>query len=274
MKLSFTTLSCPKWTWQQILDQAKSSGYDGIEIRGVMDIMDTTKISELSHENLDDTLKELRKLNLEIPCLDTSCFFDDAKKVQASLKEGQETIDLAQKMGAGYIRIFGDSIKEDDYAATAQRIADALSILGEYGEDKSVMPLLETHGDFSGSKPVLDVISRATNKNIGVLWDINHPYRHSNETMMYTAQKLAPYIKHVHIKDSIGEGKDAQLKLVGEGTIPIGETLMALKAIGYTGYLSFEWEKRWHEEIEEPEIALPQYIKAMKNIMKIQTEDN
>jgi fatty-acyl-CoA synthase len=29
---------------------------------------------------------------------------------------------------------------------------------------------------------------------------------------------------------------------------------------GYDGYVSVEWEKRWHPELAEPEIALPQHI--------------
>jgi len=29
--------------------------------------------------------------------------------------------------------------------------------------------------------------------------------------------------------------------------------------IGYKGFYSFEWEKRWHPEIEEPEVAFAQY---------------
>jgi hypothetical protein len=28
---------------------------------------------------------------------------------------------------------------------------------------------------------------------------------------------------------------------------------------GYQGWVSVEWEKRWHPEIEEPEVALPQH---------------
>ena len=37
-----------------------------------------------------------------------------------------------------------------------------------------------------------------------------------------------------------------------------------LKAAGYKGYYGFEWEKAWHPEIEEPEVALPQYAEMMK----------
>jgi hypothetical protein len=42
----------------------------------------------------------------------------------------------------------------------------------------------------------------------------------------------------------------------------------ALRGLGYDGYISFEWEKYWHSEIEEPEIALPDFIKAMKAIFQ------
>ena len=35
MKLSFSTLGCPEWSWNEILATAKDMGFDGIEIRGV-----------------------------------------------------------------------------------------------------------------------------------------------------------------------------------------------------------------------------------------------
>ena len=35
------------------------------------------------------------------------------------------------------------------------------------------------------------------------------------------------------------------------------ESLAALRAAGYDGWLTVEWEKRWHPELAEPEVALP-----------------
>jgi hypothetical protein len=32
--------------------------------------------------------------------------------------------------------------------------------------------------------------------------------------------------------------------------------------------LSLEWEKKWHPEIEEPEVALPQYVMVMRDYIK------
>jgi len=33
----------------------------------------------------------------------------------------------------------------------------------------------------------------------------------------------------------------------------------ALVKIGYRGFYSFEWEKRWHPDIAEPEVAIAQF---------------
>jgi hypothetical protein len=37
--------------------------------------------------------------------------------------------------------------------------------------------------------------------------------------------------------------------------------------------VSFEWEKYWRPEIEEPEVALPDFVKAMKAIFQCDAAD-
>ena len=39
-----------------------------------------------------------------------------------------------------------------------------------------------------------------------------------------------------------------------------------LLADGYDGYFSFEWEKKWVPDLEEPEIAFPAYAEYMRNL--------
>jgi hypothetical protein len=36
MKLSFTTLGCPGWTLQEIVENAAEMGYDGVDFRGLL----------------------------------------------------------------------------------------------------------------------------------------------------------------------------------------------------------------------------------------------
>jgi len=56
--------------------------------------------------------------------------------------------------------------------------------------------------------------------------------------------------------------------LAGRGAVSFDDAINALRGLKYEGYVSFEWEKYWHPEIEEPEIALPDFIKAMKPILQ------
>jgi sugar phosphate isomerase/epimerase len=51
---------------------------------------------------------------------------------------------------------------------------------------------------------------------------------------------------------------------VGDGELPIAKLYAALKSIGYDGWFTLEWEKRWHPEIEEPEVAIPAFAKFIR----------
>ncbi|MCZ8516078.1 sugar phosphate isomerase/epimerase [Paenibacillus filicis] len=269
MKIAFTTLACPEWTWEKIVDEAAGLGYDGIEIRGLEGEMSLPKCRPFQPKNIEATIRQLKNKGLEICCLDTSCMFHDPDKFDAAVEEGKAAIDLAQQLGTPYVRVFGDKIpdpagKQD----TIDRVARGLQSLCRHASGKGVTVLLETHGDFSDSRDVLSVVYQVNDDAFGVLWDINNPYKYKDgETMKETYERLGNYIKHTHIKDTLGHGQAENIRLVGQGDVPIGECIAKLRENGYTGWLSFEWEKRWHPSIEEPEIALPQFIEYIKQFV-------
>jgi sugar phosphate isomerase/epimerase len=59
-----------------------------------------------------------------------------------------------------------------------------------------------------------------------------------------------------------------QLVLLGEGEVPVQEMVALLAHGGYQGWVSVEWEKRWHPEIEEPEVALPQHRRLLDSWLR------
>jgi hypothetical protein len=61
-----------------------------------------------------------------------------------------------------------------------------------------------------------------------------------------------------------GQPDGWQLVLHGQGEVPVREMVELLHDDGYDGWISVEWEKRWHPEIEEPEVALPQHLAVLK----------
>ena len=44
--------------------------------------------------------------------------------------------------------------------------------------------------------------------------------------------------------------------------------IQALVKLGYRGYYNFEWEKRWHPEIEEPEVAFAQFVTVVGGYLR------
>jgi hypothetical protein len=45
--------------------------------------------------------------------------------------------------------------------------------------------------------------------------------------------------------------------------VPVADMLTLLAAGGYRHWISVEWEKHWHREIEEPQVALPQHLELL-----------
>ena len=51
------------------------------------------------------------------------------------------------------------------------------------------------------------------------------------------------------------------------GDFPAIRLLSTLSGHGYERYVSFEWEKRWHPAIPEPEIALPHFARWVRRAL-------
>ena len=78
-------------------------------------------------------------------------------------------------------------------------------------------------------------------------------------------QLIKPWIRHMHLKDHLRQSEPPyKLVNIGKGDIPLKAIIRRVLDDGYDGYLSFEWEKKWHPELDEPEIAFPEFAAFMK----------
>ncbi|MBE1445297.1 MULTISPECIES: sugar phosphate isomerase/epimerase family protein [unclassified Paenibacillus] len=265
MKIAYTTLSCPNWSWEQILNETTRLKYDGIEIRGMEGEMFLPKARPFLPENLEKTLEELHSKQIQIIGLNTSCQFHDLDKFDDFIAEGKAHIDLAQKLGVPYIRVFGNKVPDPfQKEQIIERISRGIKELCDYGSERNVRILLETHGDFSDLDHMLPVLEKVASANLGVLWDMEHTYKRYGNTIEPFIEKIFPYIEHVHVKDTKKVNGKFQLCFIGDGEVPIKNNIELLKKYGYTGYLSLEWEKKWHPELEEPEVVLPAFIQYIR----------
>jgi sugar phosphate isomerase/epimerase len=263
--LAFTTLACPDWSWEQAVQKAIEYGYQGLELRGVEGEMDLTKAAPFTSSRLPATKRELKDRGLAIPCLDTSCRFDQAAEIANSIDEGKHHIDLASALDAPYIRVFGDRIPDSQSRAKIiEQVTEGLLTLARYAEGTGVQVLLESHGDFARLQNLLDVLQAVHHPQVGVLWDVHHPFRFFSEPLADTYEKLKDRIRHIHLKNSVSTNDGVRYSLMSQGDVPVDEVLRLLASSGYDGWIAFEWEKRWHPEIEEPEVALPDFVRVLR----------
>lgn len=262
LPLGFSTLGCPQWEWMQILDFASAHGFAAVELRGIRADMDLTKRPEFALARLDETRRQLAQHGLTISCLGASANMHemDAAKRAAAMDEGRRFIDLAKALHAPYVRVFGNAyipgVPRDQMLA---HIARGLRELGDYGGERGVTVLIESHGDFTDSPSLSELMERANSPAVAILWDAHHTFAAGKEEPEDTVRMLGRWIRHTHLKDSVPVGGDRRYVLTGTGDVPVRRQIEALVRLRYAGFYSFEWEKRWHPEIEEPEIAIAQF---------------
>ena len=262
LPLGFSTLGCPQWSWPQILDFAAGHAFAAVELRGIMTNMDLTKVPELAPARLGEAKRQLAAHGLSVSCLGASAHMHEMDPIKhaAQLDEGRRFIDLAQALGAPYVRVFGNNYVEGvPRADMFAHIAGGLRTLGDYAHGKHVTVIIESHGDFTDSPALLEILQKADSPNVALLWDAHHTFVSGKEEPEDTVRQLGRYIRHTHLKDSVPAGTDRRYVLTGTGQVPVKRQIEALVKMGYTGFYSFEWEKRWHPEIEEPEVAFAQF---------------
>lgn len=266
--LTFSTLICPGWPLEKIIEQASESGVQGIDFRGVEAVVDHSTLPAFTGDAAK-TLEQLRERNLQTPCMCSSvCLMTpDPAKWNAMLEEFRRYLSISDMFGSSFIRIFPgrtpQGMPRDEAATMARRHARQLSKLSH---GHSVRPILETHDDWGAAAEVIKVVADCDPDEFGVLWDVRHTWA-AKETPQQAIRTLGPRLKHVHVKDSILRGDREVPALLGEGIVTVADALRALKEADYAGWICLETEKRWYPDVApEPEESLPQYVSFVRSI--------
>ncbi len=264
MKIGFSTIACPDFTWQEIYSMAKDFGFNGIEIRGLGNDIFSVNAQPFKEQNIDATVAKLRSIDIEIPCLTSGACLRWEDKLDQAFEEIISYAKLAQKLGTPYIRVLGDLNAAPDGEVDDEVVIGALKKLVPAAEEYNVTLLVETNGVYSDTKRLADLLDRVNSRKAAALWDMHHPYRFHGEAPTETVNNLGEYIKYIQVKDSVMDASgNVVYKIMGSGDIPVKEMIEALKTINYTGYISLEWLKRWAPELSDAGIVVPQFAEFM-----------
>lgn len=272
-------------------------GYQGVEVRLIQREINLLVRPEFQPDQLVLRRRELERHDFQVCGLASSVHFDDADPAfrVEQIRIGGEYLALAESLGASFIRVFGDLLppltEPTQRQQMLRQIADGLKSLGDLAGPRGLQVLIETHGDFTASPPMVELMQLTDHPHVGVVWDTHHPWRFHGENIAETWNLLKPWTRHVHWKDSVrlpeselptktdevsaaanlasthmAGHQHADYVLFGGGEFPARDCLRVMLDEGFSGWHSLEWEKMWHPNLVGPEVALPLFPSKLREI--------
>jgi len=175
-------------------------------------------------------------------------------------------LELAREVGCPILRVFAGKMDGDDRRANIARVVECLGTLAPMAGKLGVRMALESHDDWCKGENLSAVLQGVENPALGICWDVANSY--FVEPLEKTFEAIKDRLCHVHFKDAAKQGAKEISRLPGAGDVDLRRAMKILADAGYDGYLSFEWEKKWQPDLDEPEVAFPAYIHYVRGLMK------
>lgn len=252
MKLAFSTLGLPGLPVRDVVRLAAEHGYQGVELRAHPE--------EPVHLGLGAAERtavaaEFRTAGVAVLTVAGYVQVAAAGPDAPVLAELRELLTLAHDLGAEYVRVFpggGDQDPDEADATAARRLAAA----APYAHDVGVRVLLETHDSHRTGAAVCRALGPVGHLDVGAVWDVLHTWL-GGEDPATTYAALAPHLGYVQVKD-VASAEDTTPLPLGAGVLPLRACLAewlrddatgtALPGPGRTGWVCWEYEKRWYPQ--------------------------
>ena len=258
---SFLPLREKGMSLTQCAEKVKEMGFDAIEI--------TTLPSQCDREYEARTMRDVcERLNLPVANYTVSADFlniKDGGSLSDEIERIKKEIDIAEILGAPGLRhdaaTWGYRKNQHGFRGfdnVLPILAEGCRAVTEYAAEKNIKTMVENHGYFAqDSDRVEKLVNTVARDNFGLLVDMGN-FLCVDESPVEAVSRTAPYAFHVHAKDfhiKSGSGPSPgggffpsrggnflRGAIIGHGEVPVKQCLRILKAAGYDGYISIEFE--------------------------------
>ena len=236
--------NAPGETIEEFLDYAAETGFEAVELQW-RDVWPEDGDPEKKAERVRKLLDERRLKCSQLAAGNDFVVWED-EAVEAQVERMERICRLAQILGAPCIRTEGgqpkDAVPEELWpVAIANCVLNCLDFVEEMG----VILAIDNHGYVTNNVDVLiSVLEYVDSPLVGTNLDtMNYRwYGYPVETLPYIYERVAPWVKHTHLKDGTGSRKEYKGCALGEGEIPLEAAVGALKRAGYQGVWCAEYE--------------------------------
>jgi len=224
--------------------------------------------------NLEDTLTMTKRLGLKYIALKSMHL-----PLDSSAEQIREVVEKIQQAG---LKLYGGSViymnkeaevhRAFDYAkAAGMKVIigvpkpELLSLVNEKVQQYDIKVALHNHGPTDRIYPTPESAYeriKDLDKRIGLCNDIGHTMRAGVDPSI-SVERFAQRLLDVHMKDVTAADKSGRDVEVGRGVIDIPRFLRTLKRIGYTGVVSFEYEK----DAKDPLAGLAESVGYVRGVL-------
>ncbi len=125
--------------------------------------------------------------------------------------------------------------------------------------------LIETTGIYADTGRLCAVLDRFASDHLAAVWNLHDPCVLQARRPIKRSRTLALNVRHVHIRDSRDGERRTVYRMVGDGSLPIGELLLALRSIDYNGHMTLDMAGDGAELTEQRDV-LPYFVSMMNRI--------
>ena len=292
LKIAGHTMGTPEYTVCEAIQLMKKIGADGIEIV-VQDGYRSGIPCDCSLEMLKKIKECAEETGIRIIALTSyNSYFNslDEEKRQEEMSAIRKVIDYCEFFGASYVRIYGGNLAAGDTYKLDERwnlLVQSLREMGDYAKEKGVTLVVENHFNTMAvsAKNSADLMEAVDHPAVAVLYDQANLTFTENEDYLTAIATQQKYVAYMHVKDLVFvEGKsfvssnvarpdederNVRTKIVGEGVVPWPQIISKVKELGYDGWLSLEYERRWHpDDIPDASVGMKKSLEYLKSIME------
>ena len=161
-----------------------------------------------------------------------------------------------------------------------------MRILGDKAAEKDVTLVIENHFNTMcvSARESVDMIREINHPNVRILYDQANLSFTGKEDYKEAITIQQDYVAYMHVKDLVfKEGvaftsdevshpdeskRNVYTRIVGEGVVPWPEIIRSVRARGYDGWLSMEYERRWHpDDIPDASIGMKKGADYLKTLL-------
>jgi sugar phosphate isomerase/epimerase len=266
MQLAFSTNAYLNYSFAEAVRRLARIGYRGVEIMADVPHAWPAFLLEEQKQGIRDALARHKMAVSNVNAFMMHAVNDARQRYwhpswiepdryyrQVRIDHTKRALTLARELGARCITTEPGGPVEPgtSWQAALRLFVEGLKPVAEHAEKEGVLLLVEPEPGLliETADQFLELMRHVDSPAVGLNFDIGHAYCVGDDPAT-TIPRVAGYIRHFHLEDIAATRVHHHL-IPGEGAIDFAAVLRAVRAIGYTGWVTVEL----YPYVEDPDEA-------------------